>query len=124
MNKRFGRALTGAAALLFAGALAAQTTGTGTLVGTISDTTGAVVAGAKVTVVNTATAFTSEVPSSAEGAYYIPYLTPGTYRLTVESPGFKKYVREGVAIRTGEVPRIDIQMEVGGVTETVQVTGG
>lgn len=124
MNKRFGRALAGVALCLLTGALQGQTTGTGTLVGTISDTTGAVVAGAKVTVVNTATAFTSEVPSSAEGAYYIPYLAPGTYRLTVESPGFKKYVREGVAIRTGEVPRIDIQMEVGGVTETVQVTGG
>lgn len=113
-----------AAAFLSVAALLAQTTGTGTLVGTISDTSGAVVAGAKVTVVNTATAFTSEVPTNTEGAYYIPYLSPATYRITVESPGFKKYVREGVVIRTGEVPRIDIQMEVGGVTETVQVTGG
>ncbi len=113
-----------AAAFLSVATLLAQTTGTGTLVGTISDTTGAVVAGAKVTVVNTATAFTSEVPTNTEGAYYIPYLTPATYRITVESPGFKKYVREGVIIRTGEVPRIDVQMEVGGVTETVQVTGG
>jgi hypothetical protein len=110
--------------ILFPIAAAAQTTGTGTLVGTVSDTTGAVVAGAKVVVVNTATAFTSEIPTNAEGGYYIPYLTPGTYRITVESPGFKKYLREGVQIRTGEIPRIDIQMEVGGVTETVQVTGG
>ena len=110
--------------ILLAAAAFAQTTGTGTLVGTITDSTAAVVAGAKVTVVNAATAFTSEVPTNNEGAYYIPYLSPGTYRITVESPGFKKYVREGVVIRTGEIPRIDIQMEVGGVTETVQVTGG
>ncbi len=110
--------------ILLATSALAQTTGTGTLVGTITDSTAAVVAGAKVTVVNAATAFTSEVPTSNEGAYYIPYLSPGTYRITVESPGFKKYVREGVVIRTGEIPRIDIQMEVGGVTETVQVTGG
>lgn len=113
-----------AAAFMFGVSLPAQTTGTGTLVGTITDSTAAVVAGAKVTVVNAATAFTSETPTSQEGAYYIPYLTPGTYRITVESPGFKKYVRDAVVIRTGEIPRIDIQMEVGGVTETVQVTGG
>lgn len=115
--------LTCCAALAAAGLLA-QTTGTGTLVGTVVDTTGAVVVGAKIVVVNPATAFTSEVVTNAEGGYYIPYLAPATYRITVELAGFKKYVREGVAVRTGEIPRIDIEMQIGGVTETVQVTGG
>jgi len=105
-------------------ALYAQTTGTGTLVGTVVDSTGAVVAGAKVVVVNPATAFTSEVITTGEGSYYIPYLAPATYRITVEMEGFKKYIREGVTIRTGEIPRIDISMQLGGVTETVQVSGG
>ncbi len=104
--------------------LMAQTTGTGTLVGTVVDTSGAVVVGAKVTIVNPANAFTSAVVTNGEGGYYLPYLGPATYRLTVELAGFKKYVREGVAIRTGEIPRIDIEMQLGGVTETVQVTGG
>jgi len=121
--KKFGRVAVWTATLLFAVSMSAQTTGTGTLVGTVTDTTGAVVAGAKITVVNAATAFTSEVTTNGEGAYYIPYLSPGTYRFTVESAGFKKHLRDGVAIRTGEIPRIDVQMEVGGVTETVQVTG-
>src|SRR5689334_6817967 len=90
-----------------------QTAGTGTLVGAITDNTGATIAGAKVSVLNNATAFLSEAVTSAEGSYQVPYLPPGMYRITVEAPGFKRYVRDGVQIRTGEIPRIDIAMEVG-----------
>ncbi len=101
----------------------AQTAGTGTLVGTITDNSGAVMSGVKVTVVNAETAFTSETVSSADGAYQVPYLAPGMYRITIESPGFKRYLREGVQIRTGEIPRIDVQLEVGAVTESIRVEG-
>jgi len=101
----------------------AQTAGTGTLVGTVTDTSGAVLVGAKVAVLNAETSFVSEAVTNNEGAYYIPYLAPATYRVTVETAGFKRHIREGVIIRTGEIPRIDVQMEVGGVTESVQVTG-
>src|SRR5882724_4242149 len=87
------------AAGLLGGALWAQTAGTGTLVGTISDSTGAIIGGAKVTVVNTETSFVSETTASGEGSYYVPYLAPGIYRLTIETPGFKKYVRDGIQIR-------------------------
>ncbi|MFN3324401.1 MAG: carboxypeptidase regulatory-like domain-containing protein [Bryobacteraceae bacterium] len=103
--------------------LCAQTAGTGTLVGTVTDTTGAVVMGAKVRVVNVATSFVSEATTTGEGSYYVPYLAPGTYRLTVELEGFKRYVREGVVVRTGEIPRVDVLLELGAVTESVQVTG-
>jgi hypothetical protein len=75
MLQKLGVPAWWAGAVLFAISLSGQTTGTGTLVGTITDSSGALVAGAKVTTVNAATAFTSEVPSSQEGAYYIPYLT-------------------------------------------------
>jgi len=121
----FVRSLVRSGALLCAAsvALLGQTAGTGTLVGTVTDTTGAVVVGAKVTVVNTGTSFTSEAVTNNDGAYYIPYLAPATYRMTVESAGFKRYLREGLIIRTGEIPRIDVQMEIGGVTESIQVTG-
>ena len=98
-----------------------QTTGTATLVGNLSDSSGAVIAGAKVTVVNTATSFQSETATSAEGAYYVPYLIPGTYRLVIEAPGFKKYVRDGIQLRTNESPRIDVALEVGAVSDTVNV---
>ncbi len=110
-------------ATVFAGALCGQTAGTGTLVGTITDTTGAIIGAAKVTVVNIDTAFVSETTASAEGSYYVPYLSPGTYRMTIETPGFKKYVRDGILMRIGEIPRIDVSLEVGAVTESVRVEG-
>lgn len=72
------RCLTRAAfALASSAPLFAQTGGGSTLVGTIRDSTGAVVSGAKVSVVNTATAFLTENVTSSEGAYYVPYLAPG-----------------------------------------------
>ena len=100
----------------------AQTGGTGTLVGTITDSSGAVMAGVKVTVVNSGTAFTSDTLTSATGAYYVPYLAPGTYRLTVEAVGFKRYVNDGITVNSGEVPRIDVKMEVGAQAESVTVS--
>ena len=109
--------------LFFSSMLWGQAAGTATLVGAVSDATGALVVGAKVTVVNVDTAFTSETVTNAAGAYYAPYLAPGTYRLTVETAGFKKLVREGIIVRTGETPRVDIQLEVGAVTEAINVSG-
>ena len=119
----FNRILRLASIALAAAAIgSAQTGGGATLVGTVKDSTGAVVAGAKLTVVNLATAFTSENTTSTEGAYYIPYLAPGEYRIKVSAPGFKEFVREGITVRSAEVPRIDITMEVGAVSESVTVS--
>ena len=100
----------------------AQTGGTGTLVGTVTDSTGAVMVGAKVTAVNSATGFTSDTITSATGAYHVAYLAPGSYRLTVEAPGFKRFVNGGITINAGEVPRIDVKLEVGAQAESVTVT--
>ena len=119
-----GNLLASCTSILFSAVqLVAQTAGTGTLVGTVSDSTGAIVAGAKVNVLNAETAFRSESITSAEGAYYVPYLAPGTYRLTIETAGFKKHQHDGIQIRTGEIPRIDVTLEVGAVTESVKVEG-
>jgi hypothetical protein len=110
--------------LLMAMAMAAsgQTTGAATLRGAVTDSTGATVASAKVSATNSGTAFVYETLTGQDGSYYIPYVTPGEYRLTVEAPGFKRYVREGITLRTAEQPRIDIQLEVGSVTESLTVT--
>src|SRR6266576_2901733 len=94
------------------GPAVAQTTGAATLVGTVTDTTGAILPGAKVTVVNVGTAFQSETQTGPEGSYYVPYLSPGSYKITVEAAGFRRYVREGVVLRTAETPRVDITMEL------------
>lgn len=109
------------AALAPASAIA-QTTGTATLVGRVTDSTGSAVPAAKVTVVNTETSFRSETTTSLEGNYYLPYLSPGTYRFTLEAAGFKHYVREGLAIRMAEMPRVDVTLEVGAATESITVS--
>ena len=101
----------------------AQTTGTGTLVGNVTDGSGAAIAVAAVSVVSLDTAFVSKAVTTAEGSYYVPYLSPGFYRLTIEAVGFKRYVQDRLQIRTGEIPRIDVTMEVGAVTESVKVEG-
>ena len=101
----------------------AQSTGTATLVGTVTDSSGAILAGAKVIVLNTGTSFLSENSTTAEGSYYVPYLSPGHYRLSIEAAGFKKYVREGINLRTNESPRVDVVMEIGTTSDTINVKG-
>src|SRR5688572_33676 len=98
---------------LSAAMLGAQTTGTATLVGTVTDNTGAVVPGAVVNVVNTETQFVYNGVTNDEGGYYVPNLNPGTYRLTLQAQGFKRYIQEGIILRTSEQPRINITLEVG-----------
>jgi hypothetical protein len=129
-NAAQGRALAavilGCAALLLSlapEAALAQTTGQATLVGTITDSSGAIVPGAKVSVVNPQTSFLSESESNSQGDYYVPYLNPGLYGLTIKASGFKLYVRDGIAIRAGESPRVDVALEVGSASEQITVSG-
>jgi hypothetical protein len=111
------------AAMMFAAGVApAQTGGGATLVGTVKDSSGALIAGAKVTVVNTETSFVTESSTNTDGGYYVPYLTPGSYRIKVVAPGFKEYVRDGLTLRSADVPRVDIALEVGSMTESVNVS--
>jgi hypothetical protein len=108
--------------LLAACTVMAQTTGTATLTGAVMDASGSMVPGAKVVVINKATGVAISTTTTAEGTYYVPTLNPGTYRLQIEAGGFKQYVRDGVILRTAEMPRIDVQLEVGAVSESVNVT--
>ena len=100
-----------------------QAARTATLVGTVTDPAGALVPGAKVTVTNVETGFVSNGVTNAEGAYYIPFLAVGNYELRIEAAGFKTYVQKGIELRAAEVPRIDVKLEVGATSESVQVTG-
>ncbi len=106
---------------LFASSVLAQSTGTATLVGNVTDPTGATVAGAKITVLNTGNGFLSESTTKNDGSYYVPNLNPGAYRLTIETSGFKKYVQDGITLRTNESPRIDVTMEIGTLSDTINV---
>ncbi len=96
---------------------------TATLVGTVTDNTGAIVPGATVTIVETATAITRSGTSNGSGNYTFPNLTPGYYSVTVTAPHFKKESRPGVDVAVNTTTRVDISLQPGSVTETVTVTG-
>ncbi len=98
-----------------------QSTGTATIVGTVTDSTGAIVPGVSVRARNIGTQFVYENTTNSEGSYYIPNLPSGNYELDIEAAGFKRLQRTGLILRINETPRINVQLEVGNVTESVKV---
>ena len=94
----------------------------GTITGLILDQQGAVIPGVKVTATQEETGARSETLSSGEGRYTLPFLSPGVYRVEVDAPGFKRYVRSGLRVSTNEQVTLDITLELGQTTETVTVT--
>ncbi len=103
-------------------ALYAQTV-SATLQGTVMDTGGASVPGAKVTVRNTATDATRVIMADAEGRYTVPNLQPGPYTLLVEAAGFSNKTFNNITLSVGDVQRLDPHIDVGAVSETVTVSG-
>lgn len=108
--------------LLAAGRLFAQAGATGTILGTVTDSTGAIVPGAKVTVTNTATNVALQTVSSSAGDYNAPSLNPGPYRVTVEAPGFQKSVTNAITLAVDEKTRVDVSLKPGTVNTTLEVT--
>jgi hypothetical protein len=94
----------------------------GTITGTISDATNAVIPGATVTAVNSATGTKYETVSTETGNYALTQVPAGAYQITVELPGFKRYVRQGVNVLVAQTLRIDVSLEVGGATDEVTVS--
>jgi hypothetical protein len=110
------------ALVVSAAAALAQTTAAGSLNGTINDPGGASVAGAKVTARNNATGIERDTTTKEDGTYVFPTLERGTYTLTVEAPGFKKSIAQEVVVETASPATVNINLEIGGVGETVTVT--
>jgi hypothetical protein len=108
--------------LLSCSAILAQET-RGTILGTVRDSSGAVVPGATVTVTNTGTNLSNNAVSNESGAFEVPYLTPGTYTVSATAQGFKKFVQQGVIVNVGGRANVDVILEVGAVTEEVVITG-
>ncbi len=90
--------------------------------GTISDPSGAVIAGATVKALNLATNVETPVETTSAGVYRMPYLAPGTYRLTASAPGFKTAVRDNVVLAVAQTLTVDFVMEVGAVSDQVTVS--
>src|ERR1700688_852121 len=89
--------------------------------GLIQDPNSASIADAKVTLINAATQVSRSTISNAQGEYVFSQIDPAAYSVTVEAPGFKKLEKSGVIVATAEFLTIDLKLEVGAVTSSVQV---
>lgn len=119
---RFGLGLS--LLLLLACELGAQVN-TANILGTVTDPTGATVLAARITVRNEGTGFTRSAVSDGDGAYLVPLLPVGDrYRVTIEAGGFKTFSRSDIVLQLRENVRVDAQLQIGQVTETVEVSGG
>jgi hypothetical protein len=108
-------------AMLLPAALLAQTF-LGSVVGTITDTTGASVPAARLTITNTATNEEHTASTSNTGEYQFLNLIPGSYRMSVEKEGFSKLVREGITVSVQGEVRVDGSLSVGTASQTVEVS--
>jgi hypothetical protein len=116
--------------LLFAGlaslllvSLSALGQESATLTGTVTDPTGAAVAGAQIAVTNAEHGIQRSTVSNTTGDWAAPALPPGKYDLTISAPGFKKYEVKGVILRVAQKARVDTALQVGGATSEVTVEG-
>src|SRR5690242_16985684 len=94
----------------------------GAIAGRVTEANGAAIASAQVTITNTATNSATNVATDDSGEYRALYLPPGPYTLTVEAKGFKKAIRRGIEVRVGDKLELNVAMEVGAVTESVNIT--
>ncbi len=100
--------------------LTAQDT-TGRIIGVVTDPSGSVVTGAKVTVTNVETNASETTTTGNDGSYQIPLLPAGSYRVSAEAPGFRKSVTNIEKLDINQSLKVDVKLEVGATTETVQV---
>jgi hypothetical protein len=93
-----------------------------TVNGRVYDSQSAAIAGAKVTVTHTDTNTSTSLTTNATGFYDAPLLIPGNYKVTATAEGFKTTVREGITLQVSQTISIDLKLDLGAVSETVQVT--
>ena len=101
--------------------LTAQTT-SGQILGSVTDSTGAAVAGAAVIVTDTQRGTIRAATTGASGDYAVPELEPGTYKVRAEAKGFKTVERPNIVLEVAQDLRVDMALPTGGVNETVVVT--
>jgi len=108
--------------LLAAPFAGAQST-SGRIRGTILDTSGSAIAAAKITLINQATNVSRDLQSGANGEYIFIEVPVGTYEIDVTSAGFKKFIRKDITLNLNEVISVDITLQIGAATESIEVTG-
>jgi len=95
----------------------------GSILGTVADTSGAVIPGAQVKITNTGTGAVRELVTNESGSYRADLLPPGEYQVEAELPGFRKEIRKGITLSIDQRARIDFSMVVGEVAQVVNVEG-
>jgi hypothetical protein len=105
-------------------AVAAAQQETAVLTGGVRDASGGVVPGATVTVTNAETGIATTTVTAEDGAYTVPSLRPGTYDVAVEIARFSRSIRRGVVLQVAQVARLDVTLQAGAVSESVEVSGG
>src|SRR5438876_194634 len=125
MRKRvsLGCILVAGLAFLLCGSTASGQAVYGGIVGSVTDPQGNAVAGAKVTVTNISRGTTEEAVTNESGGYSVTHLIPDNYKVHIEAPGFKAYDVASARVDVDTVVRVDAQLQVGAVTQTVEVTG-
>lgn len=96
---------------------------TATISGTVTDVTGAVVPGARITVTESATGAVVTAEANSDGFYVLTSLSPGTYRLKIERDGFQTYVQENVVVQVGRPVSVNATLQIGTASQTVTVAG-
>ncbi len=107
--------------LALGGKAFAQGGSTGTILGLVSDSTGAVIPNAKVTITNTATGTATTVVSTAAGDFTVPNLIPGVYQATAEAAGFSKQVVHAITLVVAQSARINLVLKPGAASEVIEV---
>ncbi|MGB4785229.1 MAG: carboxypeptidase-like regulatory domain-containing protein, partial [Candidatus Acidiferrum sp.] len=103
--------------------LASRAQDTGYISGTVTDKSGAAVAGAEIVVNNVGGSLTRTTTTNTDGAYVVAALPGGTYNLVVTAKGFQKFSATRVVLEVAQKTRLDVQLTVGAVTEVIEVTG-
>jgi hypothetical protein len=111
------------AILIIAGSQMATAQTSGTILGRVSDSSGASISNANVTVENLGTNEIRKTQTNAEGTYLVPSLPPGQYKVTAQSQGFKVTSQSGIQLQVAQNARVDAQLEVGSTGEVVNVQG-
>jgi hypothetical protein len=109
--------------LLGAAAPALAQQGTAQVGGKITDAQGGALPGVTIVITNEDTGVVREITSTAEGSYFASQMVPGRYRIAAKLEGFKALDRRGVTLTVGQTTTLDLTMEVGGLAETLTVTG-
>ncbi len=94
----------------------------GSITGVVTDPTGAAVAGAELSLIHRDTNAAAKATTTSSGEFSLPNLLPGTYRVDISAPGFKRFVRQNITISAASTARIDAQLQLGQVSETIEVT--